>query len=141
MQKLIINTDGGSRNNPGKAAAAFIVSDEKGKVLFSDGKYLGIATNNEAEYIAVRLALEWVLENLKEDLPLKVDLKADSQLIVQQLSGNFKVKNNKLKFLFEVIKNFEEKVGEINYQYVPRSENWKADALVNQILDKNPTLY
>lgn len=137
MKKLLINTDGGARGNPGPASSAFIITGEDGKILVENGCFLGFSTNNEAEYRAVKLALERVKEDFASYLPLEVEVRADSRLVVEQLSGRFKVKNPKLKILFAEIKNLENKIGKVVYLYIPRKDNFLADKLVNQILDKS----
>ena len=133
--KLIINTDGGSRGNPGKGACAFVITDSDGKVVAEEGKYLGVCTNNEAEYEAVILALQWVANNLVEQLP-EIVFKADSKLVVEQLSGRFKVKHPRIKLLYGAVKELEKKLNNVNYFYIPREENYQADRMVNQILDQ-----
>lgn len=133
--KFIIYTDGGSRSNPGQAAAAFIIQNKESDILAQEGKYLGVATNNEAEYQAVYLALEKLKQDFTSKLPAEVEVKSDSRLIVQQLCGQFKIKNSKLKILYEEIKKLEDMIGKIQYVYIPRSQNFLADNLVNIILD------
>ncbi|MDO8638905.1 MAG: ribonuclease HI family protein [Candidatus Daviesbacteria bacterium] len=135
MSKLIINTDGGSRGNPGKGACAFVIFDENGKKVMEEGKYLGVCTNNEAEYEAVILALRKVVEDWKENIPEEIEFRADSKLVVEQLSGRFKVKNIRIQTLFGKVRELEKNLHEINYSYIPREENYQADRLVNQILD------
>lgn len=135
MKKLIINTDGGSRANPGKAAAGFVIKDEKGQILASDGQYLGIATNNEAEYGAIKLALQELIKQFNKDLPLNVVVKSDSQLVVNQLSGNYKIKKAHLKIIIDQIHLLEQQVGQVNYLQIPRAENFEADKIVNDTLD------
>lgn len=134
--KLIIYTDGGARGNPGPGAAAYVIKDINGQVLQKDGTFLGMATNNEAEYQAVREAFQRILEDFKNNLPGEIEIRADSKLVVEQLSGNFKVKNPRIKALFDQVKNLQNEVGQVNYTYIPRAENFLADELVNQILDQ-----
>ncbi|MDO8570858.1 MAG: ribonuclease HI family protein [Candidatus Daviesbacteria bacterium] len=135
MNKIIINTDGGSRGNPGPGACAFVISDEHGKQIAGEGKFLGVCTNNEAEYEAVILAFEWVVNNLANNLPENIAFKADSKLVVEQLSGRFKVKNPRIAVLHGRVRVLEKNMSEITYTYIPREENYQADNLVNQILD------
>lgn len=126
---LKINCDGGARGNPGLAAAAFVVT---GNLQYMCGKYLGETTNNVAEYQAVILALEWLAKN-----PEKADFFLDSNLVVNQLNGLFKVKDSKLRELLVKVRELEAKISTpITYSYVPRERNWEADALVNQTLDE-----
>lgn len=135
MNKIIINTDGAARGNPGPAAASFVIKDETGSLLIEEGSYIGTATNNEAEYTAVKLALEKLAAALSPLLPVEVEVRSDSQLIVNQLSGSFKIKNERLKIFVDRIRQLEEKIGMVAYIYVPRAENSRADALGNVALD------
>jgi ribonuclease HI len=131
--------DGGSRGNPGKAAAAFVV-EEEGKIIFSEAKYLGIQTNNFAEYSAVLSALYWLKAN-KQKLKKEIIFILDSELVVKQITGAYKVKNNKLKIIFQEIKNVLESFSlmrgkqKIIFKNVSREKNKMADFLVNQKLD------
>lgn len=138
MEKIIVYCDGGSRGNPGKSAAAFVVKIN-GKTVKSGSVFLGIATNNVAEYGAVILALDWLVEN--SDIRCQasdIGFVLDSQLVVRQLTGVYKVKNKKLKELFIKIKNLENQLGtKIYFTSVSREKNILADSLVNQELDKN----
>ncbi len=134
---LSIYTDGGSRSNPGPSACAFVATDANGRLIHQQGFYLGTATNNQAEYQAVIEALKWVSTLNPQRSTLNFYL--DSQLIVNQLQGNFKIKNQGLKIknseIKELIKNYKLQIK--NYWYVPREQNAAADFLVNQTLDKN----
>lgn len=135
---ITINADGGARGNPGPAAAAFVAKDEAGILLEKRGKYLGRATNNVAEYSAVVLGLDWVLSNLGNLRDLsQIQFFLDSNLVVNQLNGKFKVKDNRLRELFFKIKSLEQEIGvPISYSYVPREKNFEADELVNETLDR-----
>lgn len=127
-------TDGGSRGNPGPSACAFVVFINN--TIFHQGsKYLGIATNNEAEYQGLIMALNFLSEF---DLsPYKeIDIKMDSELVVKQLTGMYKIKNPKLKFLYDKVVNLINAIGiKINFKHIPRSENYIADGLVNSRLN------
>jgi ribonuclease HI len=132
-----IFTDGGARGNPGPAAAAF-VAEHKGKVVVHKNKYLGIATNNVAEYWGVILALNWILKNQNKYQQTKIVFNLDSELVAKQLSGIFKIKNENLRNLFLTAKNSEKKIqNTISYVSIPRSKNKLADLLVNKCLDEN----
>lgn len=133
--KLIINTDGASRGNPGRAAYGFLIRDIKGGVLARVGRMIGIQTNNFAEYSAVLEALRYVKKNLSRNGSFEIEVVTDSQLIAEQLSGNYRVKNLVLKRLFNQIKVLEEEVGDVTYKSVPREENRAADLLANMALD------
>lgn len=131
--ELIIYTDGASRGNPGNAAYGFTVSDKKGKLIYQEGRYIGFSTNNVAEYTGVLRALTYVERNISETS--LVEVFADSRLIVEQLSGNFKIKNVSLKKIYQQIKNLEKGIGIITYTHIYREKNQKADELANQALD------
>lgn len=130
--KLIINTDGGARGNPGPAAIGVVIKDESGKLIDSFGKYLGEQTNNFAEYSGVIFALEKAIE-LKAN---EIKFNLDSELVVKQLKGEYKVKNAELAKLYLKIHNLSQNLKKIEYKHVYREANQEADALVNQILDK-----
>lgn len=134
MKKLIIYTDGASRGNPGHASYGFTISDEKDKLIYEEGKYIGITTNNVAEYTAVLEALRWIKENISESV--EVELYADSKLVAEQLSGKWKIKHPNLKPLFEKIKILEMELGGVVHTHVPREKNTIADQLANLALDK-----
>ena len=126
--------DGGSRGNPGQAAPAFVVYDSDSKEVFKLGKFLGKATNNIAEYSAVISALSWLIENEKTSSLIEFYL--DSQLIVNQMAGSYKIKEENLKLLAIKIKKMESLFkNKISYQHIPREENKIADKLVNETLD------
>lgn len=130
-----IYTDGGARGNPGPAASAFVVI-KKGKIIYKHSRYLGNATNNEAEYNAVIDVFEWLVKNaLKEDIN-RLIFNLDSELVVNQLAGAYKVKSENLKPLFTKVKSLEGAVKkQISYKSIPREENKLADKLVNEKLD------
>ena len=131
--KLIVYTDGASRGNPGPASYGFTISDEKGKLIYEEGRSIGITTNNVAEYTAVLETLKWIKENIKKKV--QVTLFADSKLVAEQLSGKWKIKNANLKRLFDQIKILELGIGSIFYAHVRREQNIHADNLANIALD------
>jgi len=141
MVTLEIYSDGGSRGNPGPAAIGVVIRQvdvEVGKSsdLKEISEYIGETTNNQAEYQAVIHALEWVQENIKEEAEMHFQL--DSQLVVEQLNGNYKLKNEGLKPLFGQIRDLIMALGgRVTFQYVPRAQNHHADSLVNKALDKH----
>lgn len=137
MKKFIIFADGASRGNPGPASAGFIIKSSDGVIWVQDGLYLGTATNNVAEYSAVKLALKRLIDNFSNILPVEVEVRVDSQLIARQLAGLYKIKNPTLKTIFADIKQLEELVGKINYIHIPRNQNFIADKLANQALDNH----
>ena len=137
MNGLIINCDGGSRGNPGPAAAAFVVGDS-GKEIHSQSKFLGTTTNNVAEYSAVIMALEWLSKEsgiMNQESGITFIL--DSELIVRQINGVYKVKDKKLKELHAHVAQLLKKIDKkISFENVLREKNEIADELVNIELDK-----
>lgn len=134
MIKLSIFSDGGSRGNPGPSASAFVVLAGD-KILHQSSKYIGVATNNVAEYKAVIMALTW-LANQQLDAD-SIDYFLDSELVAKQLTGAYKVKNPALKQLVLQVKLLERKLNaKVNYVAVRRERNKLADELVNAELDK-----
>lgn len=131
--ELTIFTDGGSRGNPGDAAYGFVVYKED-EEIYSKGEYLGIQTNNYAEYMAVIHAFEWVRENYPEDVSIK--LYCDSLLVKSQLTGEYKIKHPNIKILARKAKEIESHFQKVEYFHVLRENNKKADAMVNKALDE-----
>jgi ribonuclease HI len=136
---ITINTDGGSRGNPGSAAYAFVVK-ENGEVIYEQKETIGIATNNKAEYTGVMKAMEWLITKSKIQNPrskLEIQFILDSELVVRQLTGVYKIKDKNIMEYVKTIKANEKNLQiPVSYTYVPRAENWEADALVNQALDE-----
>jgi ribonuclease HI len=135
MQKIIIYTDGGARNNPGPAGAGAIIFNESGEVLKEASKYLGEQTNNWAEYEAVILGFETAkalgLENRE------IEFKVDSQLIQLQIIGEYKIKNPALYEQCSKIKKFQkEGFKNVTFTHIPREENSEADRLANEAMDR-----
>jgi len=129
--ELTLFTDGASRNNPGEAGAGvFIMRD--GAHLEGIARYLGTTTNNIAEYAAAIIGLERALQLGAS----KVTLFADSELMVKQLNGLYKVKNEGLKPLYSRAKELIAKIGSVEVHYVPREKNRAADALANKAIDE-----
>ena len=137
LASINIFTDGGSRGNPGEASLGVYVEGEDGKEIKSIGKRLGIATNNIAEYSAIKEALDWLFKNLNKFNKLeRVNFFMDSNLAVSQLNGIYKIKNANLREIFFEIKMLESQIKvPIKYTHVPRERNKKADRLVNLALD------
>ena len=134
--KYYINTDGGSRGNPGNAAYGFVIKDKDGKIVESKGKFMGHATNNEAEYSAVIFGLAH-LKNIVGDNAKQIDVEilADSELLVRQMNGIYKVKNERLIKLFMEVWNAKAHFKSVTFTHVRRAQNKEADAMVNQALD------
>ena len=134
---LKVYTDGGSRGNPGPAACAFVVFDDAGNLRYKRGKYLGVATNNEAEYAGVIEALRYFQPKAGPPLAerdLSVQFFLDSLLVVNQLNGLWKVKEPRLRELVIQVRSLENGLA-VTYSHVPREQNSQADFLVNETLD------
>jgi len=131
-----IFTDGGSRGNPGKAACAFSIQLD-GDEVFHQSRFLGVMTNNEAEYWGVIDSVEYVL-NLADQsvLPTKFDWHLDSKLVVEQILGNWKIKETRLRPLAEKAQDLLSQLpGDFTIQHVYREQNARADQLLNECLD------
>ena len=133
---LTIHTDGGSLNNPGPAACAYIISKNNGSILEKKYFFLGNQTNNYAEYMGVKNALSALLILKKKNSISSLSFISDSLLMVSQLNGIYKVKNEVIRsFVFE-IRSLEAELGvPISYKHVLRGLNQEADALVKECLD------
>lgn len=139
--KLIIHTDGGARGNPGPAACGVVISDESGKEIAKLGDFLGVRTNNQAEYSGVIFALEFVKKTLINKINISgINFFLDADLIVNQLSGRYKIKSPELAVLAIKVKSLEKEISTPTiYKQIPREQNKLADKIVNQVLDsKNP---
>lgn len=151
--QISIYCDGGARGNPGPAAIGFVVKDSKSKTIHRYAQRIGKSTNNVAEYKAVIAALEWItkhkLQNLNQPQIYKFYL--DSRLVVNQLTGKFRIKDPKLKNLAIEARNLERKANlistnayelfssnqsKISYNLIPRERNSEADALLNEALNQ-----
>jgi ribonuclease HI len=124
-------TDGGARGNPGPAAAAYVLEAEDGTVLAAEGRAIGVTTNNVAEYTALVDGLRRAAE-LELD---EVEVVSDSELMVKQMRGEYRVKNEALRELFEEAGRLARCVGRVRYTAVRREHNELADRLVNEALD------
>lgn len=134
MTKVVIYTDGGARNNPGPAGAGVVIIDGKKTVEFK--KYLGSQTNNWAEYEAVALALH---EAKKHGLAGRAtEVRMDSLLVVEQMSGNWKIKEPTLKPQAAKVRALLADFPGSRFVHIPREENGKADRLVNEAIDEAP---
>lgn len=133
-KNLFIYSDGGSRGNPGPAAAAFVIKNDLGVVIAEGHQFLGVTTNNVAEYLALISALNRALKLGAK----KASCFLDSELVVRQLNGEYKVKEEKMRRLFGSLTRLLRGFEEVSFKYVPRSQNQRADALVNRALDNRP---
>ncbi|MBS3969041.1 MAG: ribonuclease HI family protein [Clostridia bacterium] len=131
MMDIEIYTDGASRGNPGKAGIGVIIYDSDGQVLKKDNETIGVTTNNVAEYKAVIRGLELALELGATG----VKIYADSQLLVRQLSGEYRVKNEGLKPLYNKVRELTRNFKNFAAIHIPREQNKEADKLANMALD------
>lgn len=129
-ERVRIHGDGGSRGNPGPAAAAAVLLDSTGEVLEKRAEYMGVATNNQAEYLAVELGLQ-AMHDLKIT---EADFYLDSQLVVRQLNGQYKVKHPEMKAAFNRIQQLKQGL-DVTFTHVMRADNTIADTAVNECLD------
>ena len=129
--RLVVHVDGGARGNPGPAGIGIVITDEEGAVLTRANDYLGVATNNTAEYRALLLGLE----RARELGAREVDVDNDSQLIARQVTGKYRVKKDDLRPLhaqaLALLRGFDR----WSIRSVPRAENDQADELVNEAID------
>ncbi len=131
---LIVEADGGSRGNPGPAAYGALVRDaDTGEILMNEGQLIGVATNNVAEYSGLIAGLEMVREL---DPAAAVEVRMDSKLVIEQMAGRWKIKHAAMKPL--ALRANELRPADVTWTWVPRAENGRADALVNQALDGDP---
>ncbi len=131
---LKLNCDGASRGNPGLASTGYVVRDDADRIIAQGGTFLGIATNNFAEYNAVIEGLERVIKDFSGKT-VDLDVFLDSKLVVEQMNGHYKVKNSTLIPLFGRIKKLVTEIGDVRFQHVPRSYNKLADSEANKVLD------
>ncbi len=129
--KLTTYSDGGARGNPGPAAAGIVIKNEAGKIVAAYGEYLGVQTNNYAEYSALLSALK----RAKTLGATYVECILDSELVVKQMQGIYKVKEPTLQKLFVQVYNVAQQFKKVTYRHTMRAGNSEADAEVNKILD------
>lgn len=133
---LKVYFDGASRGNPGKAGAGIVVINDRDEIVGKICSYLGEKTNNQAEYLAVLLALDYLQANDINDKT--IELIGDSQLVIKQLRGEYKIKNEKLKDLYWQIREHIVNSGfNIKFSHVKREKNKLADEMANKALDDN----
>lgn len=132
MKKLIIYTDGGARGNPGPAGSGAVIRDEFGKMLYEHKEYLGEATNNFAEYTALIRALEAAAKLGGTDLQVNMD----SELIVKQMQGSYKIKEPTLQKLAQQVIKLKNNFQSVQFTHVRREFNKDADRLVNEAIDE-----
>lgn len=140
MKKIIIYTDGGSRGNPGKAAVGVVYCNEKGIDIKKFGEYLGDnLTNNDAEYNAVILAFKKFKSLFGKELAkqTEIEVRADSELMIKQLTGEYKLSDPKIQQFFIEIWNLKLDFKSVKFKHIPREKNKEADRLVNEALDSH----
>ena len=137
MREFVVHTDGGSRGNPGPSAIGMVIADGGGKTVKEYHQFLGTGTNNAAEYAAVIFALKKLKalvgkENVKA---ASVQFYLDSELVVKQLNGIYKLEDPQVQKNFIEIWNLKIGFGKVTFTHIPREQNKRADALVNVALD------
>ena len=137
MRKITIYTDGGSRGNPGPAAIGILFCNEKGEIIKKYAEFLGDATNNEAEYKAVIFALQKfkALFGKKLASQSEIETRSDSELLIKQLAGEYKVLDSKIQSLFLTVWNLKTDFKKVQFKLISRNKNKMADILVNEALD------
>lgn len=136
--KIIVYTDGGARGNPGPAGIGVIIRNERGDVIKKYSEFLGdMMTNNEAEYGAVIFALKKLKlllgkEKIKQ---VEAEIRTDSELMVNQITGKYKLSEKRIQDFFITIWNLKTEFKSVNFKHIPRESNKEADALVNTALD------
>jgi ribonuclease HI len=129
--KVVVHVDGGARGNPGPAAYGYVLEAEDGTVLAAHGEKIGVATNNVAEYRGLVAGLEKAIELEVTE----VEVISDSELLVKQMTGEYRVKNEALRALSLEAARLARQVGKVRYTAVRREQNELADRLVNEALD------
>ncbi|MFC1920299.1 ribonuclease HI family protein [Chloroflexota bacterium] len=130
IKKLLIFTDGGAEPNPGKAGIGVVIKSERGEVIASISQSIGHATNNQAEYSAIIAALEKAIQLGAE----QVSIRSDSELVVKQLNGRYRVKNIELKPLYLKVKQLQKKLKSFDMVHIPREKNREADKLASKAI-------
>jgi ribonuclease HI len=131
-KKLIINTDGGARGNPGPAGIGIVITSPENVVVDEYREYIGETTNNQAEYQAVVKGLELA----KTYKPEEVEVRLDSELVTNQINGEFKLKNPDFQTWFIKIHNYKKSFKKITFTHIRREQNTAADRLVNEAIDE-----
>lgn len=129
--KMILYSDGGARGNPGPAAIGVYLHNPKKTYQKEYGVFIGHSTNNEAEYSALIKGLEFALDKGTTE----IECKMDSEFVVKQLKGEYKIKNSRMKILWTKAKNLEKEFKKVTYKYISRDKNKVADRLVNEVLE------
>ncbi len=130
---LITYTDGGSRGNPGPAAFGYVIKTPEGEIVAGHGEYIGVTTNNQAEYKAILAAIRRARELGAETLEMRMD----SELAMKQLTGEYRVKDQGIASIFLLIHNEKLAFKKVTFTHVRRAYNKEADAKVNEALDRH----
>lgn len=137
QEKITVFTDGGSRGNPGIAGIGVYIVDENNQEIHREYQFIGTKTNNEAEYLAMKLALSFLQKNAERFNLAKVIFKLDSKLVVEQMNKNWQIKEERLRVLaqdnWQILSSLPFSSYEI--KHIPREENKMADQLANQAMD------
>ncbi len=133
IKRVVINVDGAARGNPGPAAIGATIKDEQGRLIACISQRIGTTTNNQAEYRAIIAALEKVISLGAK----QVDVKSDSELVVKQINGEYRVKKAALKPLYQRVKELQGRQEGFTITYIPREQNIEADNLANLALDNS----
>ena len=132
LEVWTLRCDGGSRGNPGPGALGYVLCDHTGQEIEARGEYLGVCTNNVAEYRSLIAGLAAAARHAVRTLVVRMD----SELVVRQMLGQYKVKNEGLKPLYLEARDAVKGVGVVRFESVPRDDNGRADGLVNEALDE-----
>ncbi len=135
-RRVTVYADGAARGNPGPAGAGVHIVDARGRRVSEASRYLGEATNNVAEYRALILGLELARELGASE----VELRADSELIIRQMTGEYRVRNARLQELYQQAQALEQAFHSVGYVHVPRAQNRAADRLANLAIDQEEAL-
>jgi ribonuclease HI len=127
-----VRCDGGSRGNPGPGALGYVLCDPEGREIEARGEFLGVCTNNVAEYRSLIAGLDAAARHGARTVVVRMD----SELVVRQMLGQYKVKNAGLKPLYAEARTAVTRVGVVRFESVPRDDNGRADGLVNEALDQ-----
>ena len=129
---VIINTDGASRGNPGPASLGLTAQEPSGEVVYEYAEAIGHQTNNVAEYSAVKKALELAVTNQVKHLTIR----SDSEFLIKQMKGLYKVKSESIKGLYVACDALRKKLKKVEFEHVRREKNYRADELANMVLDQ-----
>ena len=132
ITKVIINADGAARGNPGPAAIGATIKDHKGNLIARISRRIGKATNNQAEYRAIIAGLEKAVKIGARE----IEVLTDSELVVKQINGKYRVKNTSLRILYEEVVKLVGSLDKFSIQHIPRTRSTEVDSLANRALDR-----